>query len=245
MGKNMDERIQVGDKLELKKIQKRLYVDTEDKIYVSQVLDESENDKILVSMPIQSGHVIPLGIDQEFIATFYTKTGLLSSKVVVTGRYKKGSLFLLEIKLLNDLEKIQRREFYRLDCRIDLQYRLVDAVEQQYIEEGKAYNPDELEIEWKRGVMLDLSGGGIRFVSPSKEEKGALMEIRFDMELDGISEVVYTLANVLFSIQNENNNQIYEQRVQFYRMDQALQERIIHYIFQTQRRNRTKELGLE
>ncbi|MBO5468402.1 MAG: flagellar brake domain-containing protein [Lachnospiraceae bacterium] len=241
----MDERIQVGDKLELKKIQKRLYVDTEDKIYVSQVLDESENDKILVSMPIQSGHVIPLGIDQEFIATFYTKTGLLSSKVVVTGRYKKGSLFLLEIKLLNDLEKIQRREFYRLDCRIDLQYRLVDAVEQQYIEEGKAYNPDELEIEWKRGVMLDLSGGGIRFVSPSKEEKGALMEIRFDMELDGISEVVYTLANVLFSIQNENNNQIYEQRVQFYRMDQALQERIIHYIFQTQRRNRTKELGLE
>lgn len=245
MGKNMDERIQVGDKLELKKIEKRLYADTEDKIYVSQVLDESENGKILVSMPIQSGHVIPLGMDQEFIATFYTKTGLLSSKVVVTGRYKKGSLFLLEIKLLNALEKIQRREFYRLDCRIDLQYRLVDAVEQQYIEEGKAYNPDELEIEWKKGIMLDLSGGGIRFVSPSKEEKGALMEIRFDMELDGISEVVYTLANVLLSVQNANNNQIYEQRVQFYRMDQALQERIIHYIFQTQRRNRTKELGLE
>ena len=71
------------------------------------------------------------------------------------------------------------------------------------------------------------------------------MEIRFDMELDGVSEVVYALASVLLSVRNVNNNQIYEQRVQFYRMDQALQERIIHYIFQTQRKNRMKELGLE
>lgn len=241
----MDERIQVGDKLELKKIEKRLYADAEDKIYVSQVLDESDGGNLLVSMPIQGGHVIPLGMDQEFVATFYTKAGLLSCKVIVTGRYKKGSLFLLEIRLKGVLEKIQRREFYRLDCRMEMQYRLVDDEEQKYIEDGQAYNPDELEIEWKKGIMLDLSGGGIRFVSPSKEEKGALMEIRFDMELDGTSEVVYALASVLLSVQNANNNQIYEQRVQFYRMDQALQERIIHYIFQTQRRNRMKELGLE
>lgn len=241
----MDERIQIGDKLELKKIEKRLYAGTDDKIYISQVLDEADNGNLLVSMPIQSGHVVPLGMDQEFTATFYTRTGLLSCKVIVTGRYKKESLFLLEIRLQNSLEKIQRREFYRLDCRIELQYRLVDAVEQKYIEEGQAYNPDELEIEWKKGIMLDLSGGGIRFVSPYKEEKDSLMEIRFDMDSAEGAEVVYTLANVLLSVQNANNNQIYEQRVQFYRMDQALQERIIHYIFETQRKNRMKELGLE
>lgn len=241
----MDERIQIGDKLELKKIEKRLYADAEDKVYVSQVLDEADNGNLFVSMPIQEGHVVPLGIDQEFIATFYTKAGLLSCKVIVKGRYKKESLFLLEIRLQGALEKIQRREFFRLDCRLEMQYRLVDAEEQKYIEAGQAYNPDELGIEWKKGIMLDLSGGGVRFVSSSKEEKGALMEIRFDMELDGVSEVVYALASVLLSVRNVNNNQIYEQRVQFYRMDQALQERIIHYIFQTQRKNRMKELGLE
>ena len=151
----------------------------------------------------------------------------------------------MEIRLQGALEKIQRREFFRLECRLEMQYRLVDAEEQKYIEAGQAYNPDELGIEWKKGIMLDLSGGGVRFVSSSKEENGALMEIRFDMELDGVSEVVYALASVLLSVRNVNNNQIYEQRVQFYRMDQALQERIIHYIFQTQRKNRMKELGLE
>ena len=37
----MDDRIQIGDKLELKKIEKRLYANEEEKIYVSQVLDDA------------------------------------------------------------------------------------------------------------------------------------------------------------------------------------------------------------
>ena len=241
----MDDRIQIGDKLELKKIEKRLYANEEERIYVSQVLDESNAGNLLVSMPIRGGSIVPLSVSQQFIATFYTKNGLLSCRAVATGRYKKGSLFLLEIELTSDLEKIQRREFYRLDCRMELQYRLIGEEERTFIEEGKAYNPDELEIEWKKGIMLDLSGGGMRFVSPSKETVGELMEIRFDMTTDETSEVLYVMAKILLSVQNENNNRIFEQRVQYFQMDQSTREQIIHYIFQIQRKNRMKESGLE
>ncbi len=243
----MDERIQIGDKLELKKIEKRLYVNAEEKpkVYVSQVLDEMVNGRMLVSMPIQGGTIVPLGVNQEFEATIYTKSGLLACKVVVTGRYKKGQLFLLEIENRSPLEKIQRREYYRLERRIPIQYRVLGEVEQRYIEEGKAYNSDEMEIEWKNGITLDISGGGMRFVSPSKEQVGNLIELKFDLETEENSEVIFTLANLLLSVQNQNNNRIYEQRVQFYRMDRAMRERIIRFIFEIQRKNRMKEMGME
>ena len=71
------------------------------------------------------------------------------------------------------------------------------------------------------------------------------MEIRFDMTTDETSEVLYVMAKILLSVQNENNNRIFEQRVQYFQMDQSTREQIIHYIFQIQRKNRMKELGLE
>lgn len=240
----MDERIQIGDKLDLKKSEESLYKDSKPKIYVSQVLDEMENGNMLVSMPIQGGNVIPLAKGEKFTATFYTKAGLLACDVVVTGRYKKDSLFLLEMSCLSGLEKIQRREYFRLECKQEVQYRIIDEEERQYIEEGKAYSPDELNLEWKKGVILDISGGGLRFVSASKEEKETMIEARFEIELEGSMEVVYALGMLLRSAQSQNNHRIYEQRVQFYRMDDAMRERIIRYIFQTQRENHMKGKGL-
>ena len=85
----------------------------------------------------------------------------------------------------------------------------------------------------------------MRFVSPSKEQVGNLIELKFDLETEENSEVIFTLANLLLSVQNQNNNRIYEQRVQFYRMDRAMRERIIRFIFEIQRKNRMKEMGME
>ncbi len=243
----MDSRIEIGDKLDLEKIETRLsvYPDKEPDIYVSQVLDEGqEPERIFVAMPIKEGKVIPLSVGQGFYATFYTKSGLLRCEAEVMGRYKKDSLLLLEIEQKTGLEKVQRREYFRFECRMPIEYRILEQEEQEMLEAGNAYNADEEQLDWKKAVMLDLSGGGIRYVSAFQAEKNTMVQVRFGITMEDKTEVVYAYAWVLRSLRNQNNNSVYDHHIKFWRMDQGLREKIIRYIFHEQRRNRSKQLGM-
>lgn len=243
----MDNKITIGDKLDLEQIEKRISVNPNRilKVYASQVLDELENGNLLVSMPIQEGKIIPLSVGQEFFATFYTKSGLLRCHVRIMGRYKKGSLFLMEIEQQTALQKVQRREHFRLDCHMPMEYRIVSDYEQKLIEAGTAYSADELDLEWQEGTMLDLSGGGIRFVSDTRLVKDAFVQVRFDISIGQEAEVVYVFANLLRTEQNPNNTAVYDNRIMFCKMDKKMQEKIIRFIFETQRKKRAKEVGME
>ena len=240
----MDSRIAIGDKLELEKVESRLSMnpDKVPVIYASHVLDEAENGNVLVSMPIQEGNIIPLSVGQEFSATFYSKTGLLQCQVMIISRFKKDTLFLMEIEQMTPLQKIQRREYFRLDCNMPVEYRVVTDQERKLIDEGIAYNIDE--VQWKNGVILDLSGGGIRFVSPYQEEKDGFIQLRFDISAGDNIEVVYAYASVLRSERNQNNAAIYDNHLMFWKMDKGMREKIIRFIFDIQRKSRSKENGL-
>ncbi len=241
----MDKRISIGDKIELVKIESRLSVDPNKAAvkYISQVLDEAPNDRIYAAMPIKGGTLIPLSVGDSFDATFYANSGLHHSKVVVTGRYRKEGFFLMELELKTNLERVQRREFFRLESRKPMKYRIVEGEELEMIRAGNAYFPDEQSLAWKDAVMIDLSGGGIRFVSTFKEEKGSLVEVQFDIEYDEQVEIVYAYAEILRSERNTNNTTIYDQRIMFWKMDNGMREKIIHHIFNEQRKRRSQQLG--
>jgi c-di-GMP-binding flagellar brake protein YcgR len=225
----MDSRITIGDKIDLEKIETRLSVDPDKRppVYVSQVLDDSDNGEILAAMPFQEGKVVPLSVGQKFHATFYSQSGLLRCEVEVTGRYKK----------------VQRREFFRLACNLPIEYRIVSDVEMKLIEEGTSYDEESMKPEWKKGVILDLSGGGIRFVSSYREEKDSFLQVRFEMPVEDEDEIFCLYATLLRCEQNRNNTTLYDQRVMFWRLDYTLREKVIRSIFEIQRKNRSKATG--
>ncbi len=243
----MDNRISIGDKLELEKIDTRLSIDPDKRPekYISQVLDESSGDRILAAMPVKGGSIVPLGVAQHFNATFFSKSGLIRCEVVITGRYKKDGFFLVELEQVTALKKVQRREFFRFECRRQFQYRIVDVEELEKIQAGIEYDPMEFEPQWKNAVMLDLSGGGVRFVSSQPEQKGSFVEVQFDIEVDEQVEIVYAYAELLRSERNPNNHSIYDQRIMFWKLDKTVREKIIRYIFEQQRKKRSQQLGLD
>lgn len=238
----MDNRISIGDKLELEKIETRLSVDPDKKPekYSSQVLDEAPNDRMYVAMPMRGGTVIPLSVGQRFKTTFYANSGLMCCEVVITGRYRKDGFFLMEIELATPLEKVQRRQFFRLECRKPIKYRVVEAEEQEKLQAGEEYCVDDHGLVWKDAIMIDLSGGGIRFVSGYQETKGSFIEVQFDVEYNNKVEVLYVYAELLRSERNVNNNSIYDQRIMFWKMENSVREKVIQYIFTEQRKRRSQ-----
>ena len=241
----MNNKIGIGDKLELEKIETGLLKASgrTPKIYASQVLDEAEEEELFVSMPIQGGKVIPLNVGEEFYATFYSKSGMLRCQVQVTGRYKKESLYLLKLAFMTELEKVQRREYYRLSCHMPLIYRIVEEEERKLLEDDVPYDDEEIVMNWQNGEMLDLSGGGIRFITPFEIPKYTLLQVRFDISLGEEAEVLYAYAALLRAERSPNNSAIYDNRIKFWKMDRVSREKIVRFIFETQRKKRSREAG--
>lgn len=241
----MDSRITIGDKIDLEKIETRLSAapDKRAPIYASQILDESENGGILAAMPMKEGTVVPLAMGQKFLATFYTKSGLFRCEVEVSARYKKGTVFYMELTQNTIFKKIQRREYYRLECNKPMEYRLISDEEKKLIESGVMYEEEDMNPEWKKGVMLDLSGGGIRFVSVFQEKKDSFMQVRFEMPVGEEDEIFCLYARLIWSERNHNNTSIYNQRVKFWKLNNKLREKIIRSIFEMQRKIRLKASG--
>ena len=98
-------------------------------------------------------------------------------------------------------------------------------------------------MEWKNGVILDLSGGGVRFVSTFSETKGTVMEVRFEITIGEETEYMYSYGKLLRSEKNPNKNTLFDHRVEFWSLENEMREKIIRFIFEEQRRNRSRQLG--
>ena len=241
----MDSRIAIGDKLELQKIETRLSInpDIASRTYVSRVLDESENGEYLVSMPLKEGKVVPFSVGQELYATFYSNAGLYRCQMQVTNRYKQGQFFTMELTQKTVLNRVQRREYFRFHYNRPMKYRILSEEERNQIEQDAVYDWDEASLEWKSGVMIDLSGGGIQFVSDTKEKQETHLQVCFEIGENGKTKHIYAFAILLRSEKNANKSTLYDHCLMFWKMDEKTREQIIHFIFDEQRKNRSKEMG--
>jgi len=250
--------ISVGDKLDLLKLKIKDNEVVNDKIYTSQLLDYIDNDKANISMPIVKGRIIPLTVGDRYILCFYTTKGLFQCKAIITDRFKNNNIYIHEIQFLSELEKYQRRQYFRLDCIIDITYHVITNIEillanqvrinnfQNEIEKNECI--DALESYRKicnKGTIIDISGGGARFNSNLILDLADSIQINVEL---GTSEGIKTLvldANVISSNKMMHRPGYFEHRIQFKEILQDDREAIIKFIFEVDRRKRRKEKGIE
>lgn len=235
--------IAIGNKIELVKLEQVIKNDKDKKVYVSKICDMVTSSTLQIAMPIYDGKIVPLPVDEKFSACFYTTKGLLQCNVLVTSRYKSGNLFFLEILLLGELAKVQRREFYRYKCNVDGMIRIVS--DEEY-ETGLPDDPTipEENLPWELCKLLDVSGGGARLVQKKHWERNEVVKIKFKMTL--LDEVMHfdLFARILSSSLMKGRADIYEQRIEFMKIGQEDRDRIIRFIFESERMARAKEMGL-
>lgn len=212
-----------------------------EKVYQSQVFDILSEDKLEVVMPMEKAKLVLLTTGSEYELSFYTKNGLYQCYARVTDRYKTNNIYLLVMELVSNLSKHQRREFYRLNCAMNVFLRNMTEEEEQAVKENRTAYDETIPME--KSIAVDISGGGLRCVGWKKYESDSHVYVRFLLNLQGkIKE--YILAGVLLHVHEiEGRPGEYECRVKFENMKTKDREEIIRYIFDEERKCRKRERG--
>ncbi|BCN31513.1 flagellar brake protein [Anaeromicropila herbilytica] len=247
------ELIAVGDKIDLIDISRK--ETSED--YKSKILDIVDDKHIKISMPMKGGRVIPLEVGKKFRLWIYSKNVLYTTIGLIEERYRKENLFVLEITLETKLEKLQRREYYRLPCVIELDLKLLEEEEEEYINqlEKDEFTSMEARIEcqdklaaygtnWTKGNIIDLSGGGARINSDIEFKKDDILKIKYCINVNFEPEYVESKAKVIEGFRVENMPYKYETRIEFIDLKKDSRDAIVRYIFDEERKKIQKEKGM-
>lgn len=239
----LSEFVVPGSKIELQAVERRLEETdpSKRKIYNSQVYDILSEDTMEILMPMEKTKLILLPVDGEFDLIIYQESGLYQCFARVIDRYKRNNTYILVVELTSNLRKYQRREYYRFSCALQMCSRNLQEEELQALENDQPYalTPG---LPLKQSIIVDISGGGLRFLSSQRYEPGSMLYINYHLLKDGRNKLYEMVGKVLNVKEVENRPGSFEHRVQYVDMDSHTREEIIKYIFEEERKNRRKEI---
>ena len=239
-----EQLLKVGQKMEVTEILLHDNEDKKPKTYPSQILDiHEEEDKLDIAMPIVGGRIIPLPVGGHFSACFYTPKGLYQCNVVITERYKTNNIYVLVVQMKSALKKFQRRQYYRLETVIPITYVTITEAELRPIQVlGKVTELDKIPPERiKKGNTLDISGGGMKFASDERFEKGQNLIVEFSLPINRLLKTIRITAKVIDSMSVQNRFNLFHHRIEFGLISPEDRENMIKCIFEEERKKRNKE----
>lgn len=235
--------VREGDRVELIPVENRTKLNSDGKeenvSYETKVATVIDDETIELLMPMEQTKLILLPVDGEYNVVFYTNGGLFQCFARVADRYKSGALYLVQFELTSNLRKYQRREYYRFSCALEMCARNLEEEELDAVEKNsKVWLQPGKPI--RRSVIVDISGGGIRFMSNQKYETGSMIYISYNL-IKGTIRKQYELVGRVLSVREiENRPGTFEHRVQYHNIDNVSREEIIQFIFEEERKSRSK-----
>lgn len=234
--------ISPGARIELEAVERVLNdAGGERKIYESKVVDVIGEDRLEIFMPIEQTKLVLLPVNGEYHVHFFTSRGLFQCDAKVANRYKNGSLYLLEMKITGPLQKYQRREFYRFPCMIDMEVRELSPEEKRGIDKEGQFNAED-DLKGDKAVILDLSGGGLRFTSATPFEPKSIVVCNYVLRRESGNKRMCIAGELLSCKRLENNPGQYEQRVRFMYISPREREENIRFIFEEERKKRQRDI---
>lgn len=253
-----NEVIQIGNRIEMNPVTKISPVAEYSETYISQFLQWSENNVALIAIPLHKGHLIPLKIDSVYELKFVTKNGLYRcrGKIIKRGR-TSNNIPIAEVRFISALEKFQRRQFYRMNCIMQMTCAvLTKAQHELYTEKKRCLSMEQKQavekklenqgISFQNATVLDISGGGMRFNTFLQQEPGDIMLLQPAFPELVRKRIPVLLGRVISSRKIPNKEpETFDNRVEYIEISPAEQEQIITYIFKEERDKRKRETDLK
>jgi len=251
-----NEVIQIGNKIEIHAVSKRIFgtevMDPD--VYVSQFLQWTDNNVATIAIPTFKGHLVPLRVDDIYELRFFTRSGLYRCRGKILKRTKTpNNIAVAEVRLVSALEKYQRRQYYRMNCIMPMMFAVLTDVQKELYKEKKRClsleqklniekKLESQEMEFQKGTILDISGGGMRFNSSVQQEPGTVMLLQPSLPEKVRKKIPYLFGRIISSRRIPNKEPVaYDNRIEFVEITPAEQEQIITYIFKEERDKRKRE----
>lgn len=217
--------ISPGDKVEMKSTVNVVLPDGTKgiKTYKSSVYDILDEGRLEIVMPKDQTKLVLLPVDGEYDVCFYTHGGMYRADVKIIEIQKINGIYVLVTEMISNLHKYQRREYYRFNCIIEMMAREMTKKETDIYAEGLA----ELlpQSDMIRGVIVDISGGGARFVSRQLFRESSMILMRFELPILDMEKSFLLVGRVIYSSEIVNRANEFENRVKFELIDSVTREK--------------------
>lgn len=243
--------LKLGDKIDIKHLDKYGRPARNARTYASQLMDFVDFDVIHIATPISSSTPVILNVGENYNLCFYSAKGLYQCNCVALKNIRENNVIIAVVRVTTNLEKFQRRQYYRLEFVQSIEFRRITREEEmirnhikendfQTVEESKECKKRLIQLEnnWILATLKDISGGGSRFITEEVLNQGDKVQIRLDLTFGGginnlnLSAVIITSNKVL------NKAGLYEYRVEFIDIAKKDREDLIKYIFEEERKRR-------
>lgn len=189
------------------KVNGRLEIKMDDVLFNSTIQDVKE-DSFLISMPMKKESYVKFKNNEKLsIYYYFENTSLYKFESKVLGREKCGNMPLYKLTLPKEVVKIQRREYVRINIMAPV----------EIIKDNKKIH----------GLLLDLSGGGMRIKTEEKLSKEEILEIK--LKSSEFSNEININGVVVRENRDEEGKYVYG--IRYYRIEEKVREKIIQTIF--------------
>ena len=241
----------LGDKIDIKLVQQLEQMNNGElkdpiRVYKSSLFEFVNDREIEISMPTENGRMVLFQIGLRCHMTIYTKRGLYACVATVQKRFKKDNFFVLQMYLTEEPKKFQRREFFRVEAAIDLNYMIVGPEflelpsSEEVFEKAQEMNFNQYQVP---AITIDISGGGIKFASDEKIPVDSLLLIVIRLTNEKIDQTFFLITQIIESMESPRVRGKYITRGKFHFKDINDRETIVRFVFEEERRIRRKEMA--
>lgn len=220
--------IEIGTKLELELFNH--LGEKRENNFISELEGMDADNIAIIAAPIREGILYPVSVGSKLTAYFILQGQLYMFEGRVITRGKIENIAILKVEVTSNIEKIQRREFFRFDCQLTVKYRACSI-------DNKGGDP---KAPFKKSITRDISGGGLCFLGDEKIEKGQILEC--ELYLDELKAIQFLGEVIRVSKNDDNTKHSLSFGVAYKDIKSTDREAVIGFIFDQQRNLRRKGL---
>ena len=189
-------------------------LDDKGQAYKSRIQEINE-DHMYIDIPMENGEYLLLRKNCEIgIIIYNEKIGMLyKANLRIISKKIEGNLRLYKVSRPYGIEKLQRRNYVRVDTTRAVKYK----------KKG--------DIAYSDGIILDLSGGGMKIKLDKKIEVNDILNLI--VELDG---KFAQIKGQVRRVYKDEKDRKYVIGFEFTEINEAVRDRIIHIVFSVMRR---------
>ena len=204
------------------KVNDRIEVINDEKPYKALIIDV-QDDFLQINVPVYDGDYLMLHSKEKIeINSYLEDGGCFNFNAEVISRGKEGNIIYYRLSKPFNIQKIQRRNFFRVALTNDINFKKITLAKEE----------DFDNIPYKRGLMVDLSAGGMKIKTREKIKKDDLLLVKMK-----INEVELELKCDIVRIENTADREVLC-GLRFMEISSAQSELIVRELFKIIRRQR-------